>query len=77
MASSANVVRPGWCARCDRDAGQDTGSCFDPACPLKSVPQRTIDAKIERLRQRLKDAPIDANVRAILLGILDLLGDEL
>ena len=39
--------------------------------------QRTIDAKIARLRERLKTAPIDANVRAILLGILDLLGDEL
>lgn len=38
---------------------------------------RTIDAKIARLRQRLKDAPLDANVRAILLGVLDLLGDEL
>jgi len=38
---------------------------------------RTIGDKIARLRQRLKDAPIDANVRAILLGILDLLGDEL
>jgi hypothetical protein len=38
---------------------------------------RSIDAKIARLRQRLKDAPLDVNVRAILLGILDLLGDEL
>ena len=38
---------------------------------------RTIDAKIARLRMRLKDAPMDANVRAILLGVLDLLGDEL
>lgn len=39
--------------------------------------RRTIEDKIARLRQRLKDAPIDVNVRAILLGILDLLGDEL
>ncbi len=39
--------------------------------------ERTIDAKIERLRTRLKTAPIDANVKALLLGILDLLGDEL
>ena len=43
----------------------------------RSSRERTIEDKIERLRQRLKDAPIDANVRAILLGILDLLGDEL
>jgi len=39
--------------------------------------RRTIDAKIERLRRRLKDAPLDANVRAILAGVLDLLDDEL
>jgi protein involved in temperature-dependent protein secretion len=39
--------------------------------------ERSIDAKIARLRQRLKDTPIDANLRAILLGVLDLLGDEL
>ena len=39
--------------------------------------QRAIEDRIARLRQRLKDAPIDANVKAILLGILDLLGDEL
>lgn len=39
--------------------------------------QRAVDIKIARLRQRLKDASIDGNVRAILLGILDLLGDEL
>lgn len=39
--------------------------------------QRTIDAKIARLRQRLKEAHIDHNVRIILLGVLDLLGDEL
>jgi hypothetical protein len=44
----------------------------------RSEEQRTIDAKIARLRQRLKDAQgIDNSVRAILLGILDLLGDEL
>ncbi len=38
---------------------------------------RTIESKIDRLRTRLKAAPIDANVKALLLGILDLLGDEL
>ena len=38
---------------------------------------RTIEGKIARLRQRLKDAPLDANVRAILNGVLDLLADEL
>jgi hypothetical protein len=38
---------------------------------------RTIDAKIARLRARLKDVPMDDKLRAILLGILDLLGDEL
>ena len=41
------------------------------------APERTIEAKIERLRSRLKQTPIDANVKALLLGILDLLGDEL
>lgn len=42
--------------------------------------QRTIEASIERLRQRLKnkDGPITiGQLRAVLLGILDLLGDEL
>lgn len=39
--------------------------------------QRTIDAKIERLRTRLKNTPMDATLRAILLGFLDLLEDEL
>jgi len=41
---------------------------------------RSISAKIERLRQRLKnkDGPITiGQLRAALLGILDLLGDEL
>jgi hypothetical protein len=38
---------------------------------------RTILAKIARLRQRLRSVPIDPDVRVILLGILDLLGDEL
>ena len=47
------------------------------ASPRRCDEQRTIEAKIARLRQRLKDAPIDANVRSLLLGILDLLGDEL
>lgn len=47
---------------------------------LRRVPpteQRTVDDKIARLRARLKQMPMDANVRAILLGMLDLLGDEL
>ena len=43
--------------------------------------QRSIDAKIERLRQRLKNAKWyegeSARLACILLGILDLLGDEL
>ena len=47
------------------------------ASPQRCDEQRTIDAKIARLRQRLKNAPIDANVRALLLGVLDLLTDEL
>jgi hypothetical protein len=42
---------------------------------------RTINAKIERLRQRAKklvqDDPRTIVVVGILLGILDLLGDEL
>jgi hypothetical protein len=39
--------------------------------------ERTIEAKIARLRQRLKNTPMDASVRAILMGFLDLLEDEL
>lgn len=42
---------------------------------------RSIDAKIARLRERLKDQNNQAtpitNMKAVLLGILDLLGDEL
>ena len=38
---------------------------------------RTIADKIARLRRRLREMPIDPDVRAALLGILDLLGDEL
>ena len=45
--------------------------------PQRCDEQRTIEAKIARLRHRLKNAPIDANVRALLLGVLDLLTDEL
>lgn len=45
--------------------------------PQRCDEQRTIEAKIERLRQRLKNAPIDYNLRSLLLGILDLLADEL
>lgn len=41
-------------------------------------PDRTVEAKIERLRQRLRDAPnVDANTRALFAGVLDLLADEL
>ena len=48
------------------------------AAEARSEEQRTIDAKIDRLRQRVKQAPhIDGSTRGILLGILDLLGDEL
>ena len=42
--------------------------------------QRSINAKIARLRERLKDMrdPVTiGQLRAVLLGILDLLGDEL
>jgi hypothetical protein len=44
--------------------------------------QRTVDAKIARLRERIKTLPMarDPNalaLSAILLGMLDLLGDEL
>ena len=42
--------------------------------------RRTVDAKIARLRLRLKDAPLDSEtsaLRAILAGVLDLLDDEL
>lgn len=39
--------------------------------------QRTVDDKIARLRARLKNANIDPTVKAILLGFLDLLDDEL
>ena len=35
---------------------------------------RTINDKIARLRKRLRSMPIDPDVRAVLLGILDLLG---
>lgn len=38
---------------------------------------RTIEAKIARLRARLKHLPMDDGLRSILLGMLDLLGDEL
>ena len=44
---------------------------------FEATAQRTIDAKIERLRVRLKQTPMDHALRAVLLGILDLLGDEL
>lgn len=39
--------------------------------------RRSIEARLARLRARLRVMPIDADVRAILLGILDLLEDEL
>lgn len=38
--------------------------------------QRKIDSRIERLRKRVKEIP-DPALRAALLGVLDLLGDEL
>lgn len=44
---------------------------------INSEQGRTISDKIERLRQRAKSAFIDPNVRALILGLLDLLGDEL
>lgn len=39
--------------------------------------ERSIESKIERLRGRIKSHWRDSTERAILLGILDLLGDEL
>jgi hypothetical protein len=45
--------------------------------PRHTNDDRTFFAKIARLRQRLKNAPINDEVRAILLGIMDLLEDEL
>ncbi len=39
--------------------------------------QRSINAKIDRLRKRVKDGKIDPKVAAMLLGLLDLLEDEL
>lgn len=38
---------------------------------------RSIESKIARLRARLKQLPMDEGVRSVLLGLLDLLGDEL
>jgi hypothetical protein len=51
-----------------------------PQMNMDNDRQRTIEASIERLRQRLKnkEGPITiGRLRAVLLGILDLLGDEL
>jgi len=38
--------------------------------------QRSIDAKIERLRKRAEKIT-DPHLRGVVLGLLDLLGDEL
>ena len=38
---------------------------------------RTIQERIARLRQRLKEARSVDELRSIVLGLLDLLGDEL
>jgi hypothetical protein len=46
-------------------------------CPIETRGERTVDDRIARLRQRLKQTPMDDKLRALLLGILDLLGDEL
>jgi hypothetical protein len=43
----------------------------------KAVKQRTVEDKIARLRIRLKDTTQQEGVRAVVFGILDLLGDEL
>ena len=46
--------------------------------PQRCDEQRTIEAKIARLRQRIKELQrIDSAVAGVLLGILDLLADEL
>ena len=46
--------------------------------PQRCDEQRTIEAKIARLRERIKELQrIDPAVAGVLLGILDLLADEL
>ena len=49
--------------------------------PTYPEQQRTIEARIERLRERIKRMAINDSraiaVAGILLGVLDLLGDEL
>ncbi len=66
------------CISCGAAVGDyHASTCASIAHYGPTAAGRTIDAKIERLRTRLKTAPIDANVKALLLGILDLLGDEL
>jgi hypothetical protein len=65
------------CTKCSQRYDPRT-VCTEPGCPMYPLPrQRTIDDKITRLRRRLQAALIDPNVRAILLGVLDLLDDEL
>lgn len=39
--------------------------------------QRGINDKLERLRKRVKETVTDKAVRATLLGLIDLLADEL
>ena len=45
--------------------------------PTPEDQDRSVEAKIARLRSRVRASSMDNNVRAMLLGILDLLGDEL
>jgi hypothetical protein len=43
----------------------------------RQQPLRTVEDKITRLRERVKQTKADPGVTGVLLGILDLLGDEL
>ena len=69
-------VRDGWVTHRDCDSWKGVDMNMD------DERQRSISAKIERLRQRVKSLREhvkhrDSDVVGILLGILDLLGDEL
>ncbi len=68
-------VRDGWITHRDCDSWKGADMNMD------NEHQRSINAKIERLRQRLKqhaeEERRDKLIVGILLGILDLLGDEL
>jgi hypothetical protein len=68
------------CTKCSRRYDPRT-TCAERGCPMYPFVMqqrtRTVDAKIARLRARLKDTMNSYDLRGVLLGILDLLGDEL